>query len=145
MSISRGQEGQPTDFATFMAGRHHRVFAIFDDAPAAEEAIEALRFDDLAKDEDVWVFRGEEDARRLDLVSHSHGVWATGFRILQRMLSSDVGYLRALDDALRDGHTVVAVWTPDERAADELARLLSMYCGYSVAYCVHLDFVPVAA
>jgi hypothetical protein len=136
---------QPTDFHKFVGAPHHRLFAIFDDDVDAEEAVEALRFEGFADGRDLWVFCGEEGARRLDVTGESHGVWARGIRIVQKVMSNDFGYLQTLDEALRNGSTVVAVWVPNEKTADEVGRLLRSFAGHSIAYGTHLDFVPVAA
>ncbi len=136
---------EPPDFDRFVGAPHHRLYAIFDDAAAAEEAVQALRFEGFADDRDLWVFCGEEGVRRLDVTGQSHGIWARGFRTLQKIASSAFGYLRTLDEALRDGGTVVAVWVSDDKEADEVTQLLRSYGGYSIAYGEYLDFVPVAA
>jgi hypothetical protein len=136
---------EPVDFDKFVGAPHHRLFAIFDDPVAAEEAVEALHFEGFADERDLWVFCGEEGARRLDVSGQSHGIWTRGFRTLQKVMSSDFGYLRTLDEALRGGGTVVAVWASDLKVAEEVARLLQLHAGHSIAYGAHLDFVPVPA
>jgi hypothetical protein len=129
-----------------LVGAHgHHVFAVFDDPSAGEEAVEALRFDGLAEDEGVGILRGAEGAERLDLTGRAHGLRATLLRMLQFALSSDVAYLRTLDEALRQGHTVLGVRVEDADAAREVGWLLRMYGGRSIAYNTHWDFIPIAA
>jgi hypothetical protein len=82
---------QPLDFDKFVGAPHHRLFAIFDDAIDAEDAVQALRFEVFADDQDLGVFCGEEGARRLDVTGQSHGMWARGFRTLQKVMSSAFG------------------------------------------------------
>jgi len=124
---------------------HHRLFATFDDPSAAEEAIEALRFEDYVDDKELWVLCGDEGLERLEMMGSSKGLLAKGRRVLQRAMSTDFAYLQTLDEALRRGQVVVALWVPDEQAADEAGRLLRLHDGRSLAYFTHWDFVPIAA
>jgi hypothetical protein len=141
---NRESLNEPTEFHEFVGAHGHHLFGVFDDADAGEEAVEALRFDGFT-DEDIWVLCGEEGSRRLDVTGKWHGLWGRVLRSLQFTMSSDFRYLRTLDEELRRGHVVVAVRVHDQRAADEVARLLRMHAGHSIAYCSHWDFVPVAA
>ncbi|HUO49213.1 MAG TPA: hypothetical protein VMU09_10295 [Acidimicrobiales bacterium] len=123
----------------------HRLFAVLDDSDAAEEAVEALRFEGYLDDKQVWVFVGDEGIERLDRMGQAHRLWARGLRSVRRAMSSDLTYVHTLHAALRDGRVVVAVWVRNERAADEVGRLLHSHNGHSFAYFTHWDFVPVAA
>jgi len=136
---------RPIEFHGLVGAHGHHLFAVFDDTDAAEEAVEALRFEALADEGDVWVFVGEEGSRRLDVTGRSHGLRGRVLRLLQVAMSSDFRYLRSLDEELHDGHVVVAVRVRDGRAADEVSWLLRMQAGHSIAYCTHWDFQPVAA
>ncbi|HXX91173.1 MAG TPA: hypothetical protein VEI83_13225 [Acidimicrobiales bacterium] len=136
---------QPPEFHTFVGPPHHRLFAIFDDEAAAEEALAALRFEGVVDGKEAWVFCGEEGAERLGAVDRRHGIRARGFGLLQRVMSSDRNYLRGLGAALREGHVVLGAWVPDEKRADEVARMFRLHGGHSMAYCTHWDFVPVTA
>jgi len=140
------QERLHNEPAEFRGGApRHRLFATFEDPSSAEEALEALRFEGYGEDKVVWVFAGDEGAERVGTMARAQGLWGRGRRVLQRAMSSDFTYLRTLDVALRDGQVVVAVWVRNERAADEVGRLLRLHDGRSLAYFTHWDFVPVAA
>jgi len=131
----------PIEFHEVVGARGHRLFAIFDHLSAGEEAVQALRFEGFA-DEDIWLFCGEEGSRRLDVTGRAHGIRARVLRMIEFALSSDFKYLRTLDEALHHGRIVIAVRAKDESTADDIARLLRMFAGHSIAYCSHWDFVP---
>jgi hypothetical protein len=139
--VSLGNE--PTEFPEDVP--HHRLFAIFDEPFLAEEAVEALRFESYVDHEQVWVFVGAEGIERLDRMGQTHRLWARGLRVLRRVMSSDLTYLRNLRAALQEGKVVVAVRVPNEKTADDVGRLLHSLSGHSFAYFTHWDFVPVAA
>ena len=143
MSTS-GCMNEPTESHELVGAHGHHAFAVFDDSDARAEAVEALRFDGFT-DEDIWVFCGEEGSKRLDLKGKSHGIRGRVLRSLQFAMSSDFKYLQELDDALHRGHAVIAVRVQDRRVGDEVARLLRMHAGHSIAYSSHWDFQPVAA
>jgi len=146
MSTSaRECSNEPNDFHEFVGAHGHRIFAVLDDSDAAEEAVEAIRFEGFADGDDIWVFCGEEGAKRLDLTGRSHGIWGRVLRTLQLAMSSDFRYLRDLDEELHHGHVVIAVPVHDESVADEVVWLLRMYAGHSIAYNSHWDFEPIAA
>lgn len=145
MSTSmRECSNQPTDFHELVGAHGHHLFAVFDDGDAVEEAVEGLRFDGFTDGGNIWVFCVEEGSKRLDLTGRSHGFWA-GILRMQHKMGAGFDYLRTLDEELHDGHMVVAVRVKDEKQADELAWLLRMYAGHSIAYYSRWDFIPVAA
>lgn len=143
MAGSLGDAG--TMPGTFVLPPRHRLFAIFDDADAGREAVDALQAQGFAREDDIWVFYGQDGQKRLGLGDGAHGLRMKAVRLVQRAMTSDFGYLELLDDALREGKMVIALKVHDEPSADRLARLLRERSAHSFAYGAHWDFVPVAA
>jgi hypothetical protein len=135
-------ENRPRDFSRFIAAPPHRLFAIFDEPAAGDEVIDKLRAEgDFSDEDDVWVLFGEEGRRRLDLSGSCHGLHSEMIRLVQRLMSSDMAYLRTLDKALRDCHMVVAVPVGHDNI-DHVAEVLRGHSGHSLARVAHWDFVP---
>lgn len=99
----------PQDFDRLIAAPPHRLFAVFDRPAAGEEAVAALRARGVSGEDDIWVLFGDEGRRRLDLSGSGHGLHGGLVRLLQRIMSADVEYLRGLDEDLGRGAMVVAV------------------------------------
>ena len=133
----------PEHFDRLVAAPSHRLFAVFDDPAAGLSAVSELRARwALTGEDDVWVFYGEEGARRLDVGGGGHGVHGMVVRALQKVLSNDVEYLKLLDGAVRQGHMVVAARIGDADI-DRAAETMKAHSGRSLARVAHLDFVPV--
>ena len=122
----------------------HRLFVVFDRVEQARAAIDALRADGLAGDDDIWSYEGDEGVDDLDPTGAEHGLWGRLVRLIESaMTNDDVAYLRILASELRRGHLVLAVRVHDERDADAMATELRARGGHSFAYGAHWDFVPV--
>jgi len=143
MADSEPIRNVPQEFEHFVAAPPHRLFAVFDDPEAGDEAIAHLHAEGgFTNEDDTWVFFGEEGSRRLDVSGSAHGIHAEIIRLLQRLMSSDVNYLRSLDQAVRDGHLVVAVVVGHD-SLEHVAEVLRGHGGHSLARVAHWDYVPV--
>lgn len=120
-----------------------RLFAVFDDDASAAAAVRALQAEGLSPENDVWVFRGEEGARGMDVSGASHGLWGRLVRLVETALCDDVDYLRRLGSELERKHIVLAVRATSGRKADRVAVILSSLGGHNLAFGAHWDFVPV--
>lgn len=127
----------------FMGRPRHRLFAVFDDPVAGRAAADKLRAGGHDEDDHVWVFYGEEGSRRIDVSGDLEGIRGKIIRTVERAFSSDMGYLRLLDDALRSGRLVIAVALTDADAARTTAELLRADGGHSFAYFLNWEFQPV--
>lgn len=132
----------PQEFDRLIAAPPHRLFAVFDRPAAGEEAVAALRARGVSGEDDIWVLFGEEGRRRLDLSGSGHGLHGELVRLLQRIMSADVEYLRGLDEALGMGAMVVAV-TVAAADLDWMVALLRGQGGHSLGRVAHWDYVPV--
>lgn len=145
MDSASAVQNLPEHFDRFIAAPPHRLFAIFDDPAEGAEAVRVLREgDSFPHEDDIWIFVGEEGERRLDLSGSRHGIHAEIIRWFQRLMSSDVEYLRTLDEAVRGGHLVVAV-ALDHGDLVHVTQVLRSRGGHSLARVAHWDFVPVRA
>ena len=121
----------------------HRLFAIFDDPKAGRRAVDGLRKQGMAGDDDIWVLYGDDGRRRLR--GDGNKLRTVVVRVLQVALSNDASYVAVLDEALSAGGLVIAVRARSEASADRLARRLRAAEAHSFAYGTHWDFVPVTA
>lgn len=134
-------ENEPKDFRRFIGAPPHRLFAIVDDPAAGLDAVNRLRLEGgLSAEGDIWVLFGEEGIRRLDLSGSLHGLQAEFIRMVQRMASSDVDYLKRLESALRDSHMVLAILV-DRHNIDRVASILRSCSAHSLSRVAHWDFV----
>jgi hypothetical protein len=131
---------RPTEF---MGRPRHRLFAVFNDPVLGHAAAEKLRSGADEEDDHVWVFCGEEGARRIDITGDLEGIRGKIIRIVERAMSSDIEYLTLLDDALRSGGLVLAVAATDADAARATAQLLRADTGHSFAYFLNFEFQPI--
>jgi hypothetical protein len=122
----------------------HWLFSVFPGQPEALRAAARVVMATVVSDEDIWLFHGEEGARRLD----PNEVQGAGARLWLRPLvwvfSLNVEYLRMLAEEVRSGSTVIAIAVKDQRSADEVAAVLALMGGSGFAYTTHWNFVPVA-
>ena len=122
----------------------HRLFVVFDGTAQARAAIDGLRADGLAGDDDIWAYEGDDGVDDLDPSGAAHGLWGRLVRLVESaMTNDDVAYLRILAGELRRGHLVLAVRVASEHEADAMATELRARGGHSFAYGAHWDFVPV--
>jgi hypothetical protein len=132
------------EFEDFVAAPRRRVFAVFADPSAVEEAVEALHFEGI-DDEAIWVLHGPNGLAHLDATGRGHGWLARLLRLFQGAMDDGANYLGVLDEALRDGRAVVSVRYHDDDQAEVVARLLSMEGGEAVARYRQFGFEAVAA
>lgn len=132
----------PERFDRFVGAPAHRLFAAFDDQDAARAGLGEVRTTmGRVREDDIWVFVGEEGARRLDASGRVHGLSGRVVRFLQQQLSGDVDYLRLLDKGLRHGGVVVAVLVEPTKVT-EMAAVLRRHGGRLLAEVAHWDYVP---
>jgi hypothetical protein len=75
------------EFEDFVAAPRRRVFAVFADPSAVEEAVEALHFEGI-DDEAIWVLHGPNGLAHLDATGRGHGWLARLLRLFQGAMSS---------------------------------------------------------
>ncbi|HXX88612.1 MAG TPA: hypothetical protein VEI83_00150 [Acidimicrobiales bacterium] len=129
----------------FLAAPRHRLFAVFAERWAAEEGVEALRFEGFGEDEDIWLLSGDEGIARLDATGEGHGRLARLLRRFQAAMSPQPDYWVRLDDALRGGASVVSVLVDREGDVEAVARMLRLHGATFVARFGDWVFTPVAA
>jgi|GEM_PF-3263203 hypothetical protein len=122
----------------------HWLFALFPGQPEALRAAASVITARVVSNQDIWLFHGEEGARRLD----PNQVQGAGARLWLRPLvwvfSVNVEYLKVLTEEVRSGSTVAAIAVKDQRSADEVAAALAQLGGSGFAYTTHWNYVPVA-
>jgi hypothetical protein len=121
----------------------HRLFAVFEDRAAAEEALAGAVAAGVLDASGCWWFDGQEGARHLDPTEPVQGLTGAFLRVMVWVFSTNVEYLTILADALRAGRTAVAVAVRGQDAADRVARWLWFGGGEAFAYTTHLNYVPV--
>jgi hypothetical protein len=132
------------EFDDFVAAPRRRVFAVFADPVAVEEAVEALHFEGI-DDEGIWVLHGPRGLARLDYSGRGHGLLARLLRLFQGAMDGGDDYLGVLDESLRVGRAVLSVRCRDDDQAEAVARLLRMQGGESVARYRRFGFDAVGA
>ena len=136
---------QDAKHADFLLPPRHRLFAVFHDPRVARDTVDWLRAEGFQGKDDIWVFSGEEGFSIMSPGEGAHRWRTRAVHLVQRVMSDDFNYLELLDEALRQGGTVIAVNVRDHASADRLAKLLRAEGGHSFAYGAHWDFLPVAA
>ena len=96
--------------ARFIGYPNRQVLAVFDDRPAADRAVAALR-DAGAGIDAVETYEGANDAERFDATGELHGIVARLRRAMQFGLMDQLPAMAWYEAALREGKTVVAVRT----------------------------------
>ena len=108
--------------ADFIGYPRGKVLAVFDDAPAAEAALEALRR--AGVDAGIERFAGAEDADRFDATGARHGPVEKALRAMQFSLMDQLPAMAWYEAALREGKVVLSVATKGRgqtlRAAEAL-------------------------
>lgn len=127
----------------FVLPPRHRLFCIFDDPEKGRKAVDELKAGRFGDPDDIWVFFGDTGLAELGAIAH--GWRAALIRVVQRTMTNDFSYFRALEAALGDGALVIAVRVDSQHNADEVAKPLRDQSAHSFAYGAHWDFVPVAA
>jgi hypothetical protein len=77
---------RPPDPHKLIGAPRHRVFVAFDDLDRGRQAVEAIRSQVLAHDDDIWEFRGDEGARILDPSGAGHGLHGRLVRFFQWLM-----------------------------------------------------------
>lgn len=100
----------------------HRVAGLLDGEDEAMATVRALEENGVAAD-DIDVFVGEQGARCLDLPGREHGRFISLLRRLEATMGDESGRNRRIDEALREGATLLCVKVHvNNRKIDEKAR-----------------------
>ena len=126
-----------------MGRPRHRLFGVFDDPVVGREAVEKLGADLHVGQDDIWVLFGEEGLQKLDLSGGLEGLRGRIVRLVELAMSSDIGYLKSLEEALEAGSLVVSIPVTDGDAAESAASFLGASSGHSFAYFKNWEFQPV--
>ena len=95
-----------------MGRPRHRLFGVFDDPAVGRAAVEEYSAGLHAGEDDIWILYGEEGLQKLDVSGGVEGLRGRIVRIVELAMSSDIGYLRTLEDALESGGLVISSPTP---------------------------------
>ena len=126
-----------------MGRPRHRLFGAFDDPKVGLDAVEKITASTHVGEDEIWALTGEEGLEKLDISGGTEGLWGRIVRIVELAMSSDIEYLRILEDVLKSGGLVVSVPVTDAAAADDLADFLRKSNGHSFAYFSNWEFQPV--
>jgi diadenosine tetraphosphate (Ap4A) HIT family hydrolase len=102
----------------------NRATALLDSDDDVMATVRALEEDGVATD-DIDLFVGEEGARRLDLSGRDHGTVIRWLRTLEAAMGEERETYHRLEEALRQGATLVCVKVHN-RKGDEKARVLRL-------------------
>jgi hypothetical protein len=118
----------------------HRIFVAFDDLAHGRQAIDAIRSQGLAVDDDIWEFSGDEGARILDPSGAGHGLHGRVIRFFQWLMADDYEYLQRLGTAIGGGGLVVAVRADGDERVHRINTVFRAHGGYDIRYCRHWDY-----
>jgi hypothetical protein len=99
----------------FIRYPRENVLAVFDTAAEADAAGAAIETAGIPK-EAIERFQGATDADRFDATGQHHGPIERALRAMQFSLMDQLPAMAWYEAALRDGRTVIAVRTTDDRA-----------------------------
>jgi len=134
---------QTTHTHDTMGRPRHRLFGVFDDPAVGRAAVENLVPDLRAGEDGIWLLHGEEGLQKIDVSGGLEGLRGRIVRLVELAMSSDIGYLRTLEDALESGALVVSIPVADAAAARTLAEALGAGSGHTFAYFSNWEFQPV--
>ena len=101
----------------------NRVTGLLDSEEEVKRTVRALEEDGVATD-DINVFTGEQGARCLDLFGREHGRALRLLRTLEAAMGHEGETNHRIDDALRQGASLVCVKVHGKRKSDEKAHAL---------------------
>ena len=122
----------------------NRVTGLLDSEDEAMATVRALEEDGVATD-DIDLFVGEQGARCLDLFGREHGRFIRLLRRLEAAVGDESEPNRRIDEALRQGATLLSVKVHHDRKIDEKARALRVLKahGHEIHYWGPLSFEDV--
>lgn len=133
------QSGSHTASGVYFGRPRHRLFMVVEDPSAALSWLEQEGYEG----DRVWVLRGEEGVRWLDLSGRAEGVRGRVVRAVEHAMSADVEYLETLAEELSGGASVLAVDVPGPPEAEALAPGLQTRGARTFAYFSSWGFQPV--
>ena len=122
----------------------NRVTGLLDTEAEVSATVRALEADGVATD-DIDIFTGEQGARSLDLFGREHGRAVRLLRTLETVVGAEGETNHRIDDALRQGATLLCVKI-HKRKSDEKAhalRVLSAVHAHEIHYWGYLGFEDV--
>ena len=108
------------------------LFGIIDDLEAAETAVNALISAGFSPDS-VSVFHGEQGVRQIDATGIAHGRLARFVRWRQSTTSMRQ-HAERYEQAVRDGHCVIAVHVRNLEARELARQILKRHSGHFVNF-----------
>jgi hypothetical protein len=102
----------------------NRLMAVLDTPEAADDATAALAREGVP-DDAVLVLLGDRDADRIDSLGNAGGAWARARRLLSFTIADQMVDLAVYVAALRDGRTVISVWTAGDGERERAKRALA--------------------
>jgi hypothetical protein len=109
----------------------NQLFSIIDNPADAEQALQALEAAGFASD--TQVFHGEEGAHRIDASGAQHGRLAQ-LRRLRQSVSLDGQHAALYEQAVRQGHCVIAVHAIDSERREEARQILKAHGGHFINF-----------
>lgn len=108
------------------------LFAIVDTLADVEAVVNALAAAGFRADT-VKVFSGEEGAQQIDASGAQHGLFAQLVRIYQRT-TSEHDQAAQYEQALREGHYVIAIHNDDADARQQVRTILKAQGGHFINF-----------
>jgi hypothetical protein len=109
----------------------NNLFSIIDDSVDAEEALQALAVAGFG--DETQVFHGEEGAHRIDASGAAHG-WLAQLRRLHQKTTVEREQAEQYEQAVLQGHCVIAVHTGDPERREEARQILKGHGGHFINY-----------
>lgn len=109
----------------------NQLFSIIDNPADAEQALRALAAGGFA--EGTQLFHGEEGAHRIDASGAQHGRLAQ-LRRLRQSVSLDGQDAALYEQAVRQGHCVIAVHSTDSERREEARQILKTHGGHFINF-----------
>jgi hypothetical protein len=112
--------------ATHLFALVNRVTALLDSQEEVAATVRALEESGVATD-DINIFTGEQGAKCLDLQGREHGRAFWLLRTLEAAMGHEGETNQRIDQALRQGQTLLCVKVHLKHKADEKARALKVF------------------
>lgn len=109
----------------------NQLFSIIDNPADAEQALRGLAEVGLA--EDTQLFHGEDGAHRIDASGAQHGPLAQ-LRRRRQSISLDGQHAALYEQAVRQGHCVIAVHSTDSERREEARQILKTHGGHFINF-----------